>query len=95
MQFLTATGSTTTSTGRSRHPSLSRHQAIQGRQIARPTSRIPEKGARLVHYYGAYSNAHRGIAARREVFGGESAAGEDAQDGDLVPVPDGVVLLVR
>ena len=36
--------------------------------IARRTSHIPEKGAQLVHYYGAYSNAHRGIAARREVF---------------------------
>jgi hypothetical protein len=36
--------------------------------IARLTSHIPEKGAQLVHYYGAYSNAHRGIAARREVF---------------------------
>jgi len=33
--------------------------------IARLTSHIPEKGAQLVHYYGPYSNAHRGIAARR------------------------------
>ena len=38
--------------------------------IARLTSHIPEKGAQLVHYCGAYSNAHRGIARRREVFVG-------------------------
>jgi hypothetical protein len=36
--------------------------------IARLTSHIPEKGAQLVHYYGAYSNAHRGKAFRREAF---------------------------
>ena len=36
--------------------------------IARLTSHIPERGAQLVHYYGAYSNAHRGIARRREAF---------------------------
>jgi hypothetical protein len=29
---------------------------------------IPDIGTHLVHYYGAYSNAHRGIARRREVF---------------------------
>lgn len=33
--------------------------------IARMTSHIPEKGAQLVDYYGAYSNADRRIAARR------------------------------
>ncbi len=38
--------------------------------IARLTSHIPERGTQLVHYYGAYSNAHRGIARRREVFVG-------------------------
>jgi hypothetical protein len=32
--------------------------------IARVTSHIPEKGAQLVHYYGAYSNAHRGKRAK-------------------------------
>ncbi len=32
------------------------------------TSHIPDQGTQLVHYYGAYSNAHRGIALRREVF---------------------------
>jgi hypothetical protein len=32
------------------------------------TSHIPDRGTQLVHYYGAYSNAHRGIALRREVF---------------------------
>lgn len=36
--------------------------------IARLTSHIPEKGSQLVHYYGAYSNAHRGKALRREAF---------------------------
>ena len=36
--------------------------------IARLTSHIPERGTQLVHYYGAYSNAHRGIAHRREAF---------------------------
>ncbi|HQU14415.1 MAG TPA: hypothetical protein PKV70_09220, partial [Thermodesulfobacteriota bacterium] len=32
------------------------------------TSHIPDQGTQLVHYYGACSNAHRGIALRREVF---------------------------
>jgi Putative transposase/Transposase zinc-binding domain len=32
--------------------------------IAKVTSHIPEKGAQLVHYYGAYSNAHRGKKAK-------------------------------
>jgi hypothetical protein len=36
--------------------------------IGRLTSHIPDRGTHLVHYYGAYSNAHRGIARRREVF---------------------------
>ena len=36
--------------------------------IARLISHIPDRGTQLVHYYGAYSNAHRGIALRREVF---------------------------
>ena len=36
--------------------------------IARLTSHIPEKGAQLVHYHGAYSNAHRGKALRRDAF---------------------------
>jgi len=36
--------------------------------IARLTSHIPDRGTHLVHYYGAYSNAHRGIARRREIF---------------------------
>jgi len=36
--------------------------------IARLTSHISDRGTQLVHYYGAYSNAHRGIALRREVF---------------------------
>jgi hypothetical protein len=36
--------------------------------IARLTSHIPDRGTQLVHYYGAYSNAHRGIACRREAF---------------------------
>lgn len=36
--------------------------------IARLTSHIPEPGTQLVHYYGAYSNAHRGITRRREAF---------------------------
>ena len=35
---------------------------------ARLTSHIPDRGTQHVHYYGAYSNAHRGIALRREVF---------------------------
>jgi len=32
------------------------------------TSYIPDRGTQLVHYYGAYSNAHRGIARRRDSF---------------------------
>jgi hypothetical protein len=36
--------------------------------IARLTSHIPDRGTQLVHYYGAYSNSHRGVARRREVF---------------------------
>ncbi|MGA6993123.1 MAG: hypothetical protein WBX50_04415 [Candidatus Deferrimicrobiaceae bacterium] len=36
--------------------------------IARLTSHIPKRGTHLVHYYGAYSNAHRGVARRREAF---------------------------
>jgi hypothetical protein len=36
--------------------------------IARLTSHIPDRGTQLVHYYGAYSNAHRGVARRRESF---------------------------
>jgi hypothetical protein len=36
--------------------------------IARLTSHIPDRGTHLVHYYGAYSNAHRGVARRRETF---------------------------
>ncbi|MCI0603060.1 hypothetical protein L0156_08590 [bacterium] len=32
--------------------------------IGRVTCHIPEKGAQLVHYYGAYSNAHRGKRAK-------------------------------
>jgi len=36
--------------------------------IARLPSHIPERGTQLVHYYGAYSNAHRGIAFQREAF---------------------------
>jgi hypothetical protein len=36
--------------------------------IAHLTSHIPERGTQLVHHYGAYSNAHRGIARPREVF---------------------------
>ncbi|MCI0413643.1 hypothetical protein L0222_12690 [bacterium] len=39
--------------------------------IAKVTCHIPEKGAQLVHYYGAYSNAHRG---KRAKFGGSSVA---------------------
>jgi Transposase zinc-binding domain/Putative transposase len=33
--------------------------------IARLTSHIPDKRAQTVHYYGAYSNAHRGKTAKR------------------------------
>ena len=32
--------------------------------IAKVTSHIPEKGAQLLHYYGVYSNAHRGKRAK-------------------------------
>src|SRR3989304_3002611 len=32
--------------------------------IAKVTSHIPEKGAQLLHYYGAYSNSHRGKRAK-------------------------------
>jgi hypothetical protein len=36
--------------------------------IARLTSHIPDRGTQLVHTYGAYSNAHRGIAHKRKAF---------------------------
>jgi hypothetical protein len=36
--------------------------------IARLTSHVPEPGTQLVHYYGAYSNAHRGITRWRQAF---------------------------
>ena len=36
--------------------------------IARLTSHIPDRGTHLVHYYGAYSNAHRGVARKRDIF---------------------------
>ena len=36
--------------------------------IARLTSHIPDRGTQLVHYHGAKSNAHRGVARRREIF---------------------------
>ncbi len=39
--------------------------------ISKVTSHIPEKGAQLVHYYGAYSNAHRG---KRAKLGGSSVS---------------------
>gem|GEM_PF-3932279 len=32
--------------------------------IARATSHIPNQGVQLIHYYGAYSNAHRGKRAK-------------------------------
>jgi len=32
--------------------------------IARLTLHIPEQSAQTVHYYGAYSNAHRGLRGR-------------------------------
>jgi hypothetical protein len=41
---------------------------LKERMISSVTSHIPYRGTQLVHYYGAYSNAHRGIARRREVF---------------------------
>jgi len=48
--------------------------------IARRTSHIPERGAQLVHSYGAYSNAHRGSAARGEAIEVETAAAESPAD---------------
>lgn len=36
--------------------------------IARLTSHIPDRGTQFVHYYGTCSNAHRGVARRRESF---------------------------
>ena len=61
--------------------------------IARLTSHIPEKGAQLVHYYGAYSNGHRGIAARREVFARSAIEGPEVGRFDVRRV--GVALVVR
>jgi hypothetical protein len=37
-------------------------------QLIDLTSHIPDRGTHLVHYYGAYSNAHRGVARKREIF---------------------------
>jgi len=37
-------------------------------RIARLTSHIPQKGLQLVHYDGAYSNAHLGTALRHQAF---------------------------
>ncbi|MGA2362566.1 MAG: transposase [Candidatus Aminicenantales bacterium] len=31
-----------------------------GRQVARVTSHIPDKGQVMVRYYGFYANSHRG-----------------------------------
>lgn len=36
--------------------------------IARLTSHTPTEELTLVHYYGGYSDAYRGIARRREAF---------------------------
>jgi hypothetical protein len=48
--------------------SIARANRRVGRDVSgRCAPNIPEKGSQLVHYYGAYSNAHRGIAARRAV----------------------------
>jgi hypothetical protein len=45
--------------------------------IARLTSHIPDKGAQTVHYYGAYSNKHRGVVRKRVAAGtGQAAAGD-------------------
>jgi hypothetical protein len=59
--------------------------------IARLTSHIPERGTQLVHYYGAYSNAHRGIARRREVFIGIPPEDEPSDP----PRPDSPWLAAR
>jgi Putative transposase len=40
--------------------------------IAKVTSHIPDKGAQLIHYYGAYSNSHRGKKAKSEASSGPS-----------------------
>ncbi len=61
-------------------PSPAEHQDFDYLEwVARVTSHIPEPGAQLVHYYGAYSNAHRGISKRREAF--------MLPDPDAVPEP--------
>jgi len=59
--------------------------------IARLTSHIPERGAQLVHYYGAYSNAHRGVARQREAFL-EVPSGDEPYDS---PRPDSAWLAAR
>jgi hypothetical protein len=59
--------------------------------IARLTSHIPVRGTQLVHYYGAYSNAHRGVARRREAF--TVAGPEDAPPHP--PQPDSAWLAAR
>jgi hypothetical protein len=49
---------------------------VRGPASTRRTS--PSGGLTLVHYYGTYSNAHRGVAARREVFEVKPTAAESS-----------------
>ncbi|MBI2839333.1 MAG: transposase [Acidobacteria bacterium] len=43
--------------------------------IARLTSHIPDQGAQLIHYYAAYSNAHRGKRRRQAASEGSGTEG--------------------
>ena len=55
--------------------------------IAKVTSHIPEKGAQLVHYYGTYSNAHRGKKAKSaasEVASLPYSAGAEESETDWI-----------
>ena len=51
--------------------------------IARLTSHIPDKGCQLVHYFGKYSNAHRG----KEAHGG-SKPHPDTSPGSTITEPE-------
>ena len=59
--------------------------------IARLTSHIPDRGTHLVHYLGAYSNAHRGVGRKREIFLAVPPEGEPPDP----PRPDSAWLAAR
>lgn len=51
------------------------------------------RGTQLVHYYGAYSNAHRGVARRRESF--VDVPSEDDYKGHVPPWREAMVSVCK